>query len=65
MKPLITLREACELTRISRATIYNMIRKGELPVVKLGRRTLIRAEHLAAFIDARTMKPVTPQHGVC
>lgn len=31
----LTLREFCELTRISISTAYRMIRNGDLPAVKL------------------------------
>lgn len=37
-KILLTIPEACELLSISRSTLYALIRRRELPTVKIGAR---------------------------
>lgn len=45
-----TVREACRVSTLGRATIYNHINAGRLRVVRVGGRTLIPAESLHALI---------------
>ena len=47
----LTLREFCELTRISISTAYRMIRNGDLPAVKLnnGRHWKVPADFLPTY----------------
>lgn len=35
-------------------TVYQMIRRGELGYVRVGRRKMVRPDHLQAYIDAHT-----------
>ncbi len=53
MKMAYSIAEACELLSVGRTTLYHAIKAGELQVSKIGRRTVIRAEFLRAFIDSR------------
>lgn len=46
-----TIEEAAEAIGISRATVYRMIRAGELKKFTFGGRTLIRADVVQAAID--------------
>lgn len=41
---LLTVKETCERLRISRATLYNLIKSGKLAVVKIGGKSLIRED---------------------
>ncbi len=43
---LLTIREACERLRISRATLYKLARRGTLTLVKIGGKSLIPEEAL-------------------
>jgi len=45
-----TIREACRVSTLGRATIYNHINAGRLRVVRVGGRTLVPAESLHALI---------------
>ena len=47
----LTLREFCELTRISISTAYRMIRNGDLPAVELnnGRHWKVPADFLPTY----------------
>lgn len=43
--------EAAELLGVSRAFAYELVARGELPAIRLGRRILIPRHALAAFVD--------------
>lgn len=47
----LTVVEAIELFRISRTKLYELISQGQVDAVKLGRRTLIRANSVRALMD--------------
>lgn len=47
---LLTIREACERLRISRATLYNLARKGKLAFVKIGGKSLVRDDVIHRLI---------------
>lgn len=48
-----TIPQAVDLTGISRSTLYTFIKSKEIPVVKIGQRTLIRHVDLSEFLDQR------------
>jgi excisionase family DNA binding protein len=47
----VTVAEAIQRFGIARTKLYELIREGDIEAVKLGRRTLIRAESARSFID--------------
>ncbi len=47
---LLTVREVCERLRISRATLYNLVKNGKLRLVKIGGKSLIRDEVIHRLI---------------
>ena len=47
----ISVGEAVHRFGIGRTKLYELIGEGEIEAVKLGRRTLIRAGSVRAFID--------------
>lgn len=49
---LLTVPEAATLLRVSRAFTYELIARGDLPVVRLGRRVLIPREELERHVRA-------------
>jgi excisionase family DNA binding protein len=51
---LHTVNESCERLRISRDTLYQLIRTGELPTVKIGKRRFVTATALDEFIENHT-----------
>lgn len=51
--PLLTLEETEQILKVSRGTIYRLMRSGELPVVRIGGRTLVERPVLRDFIAAR------------
>jgi excisionase family DNA binding protein len=53
----VGINEACRLMGISRALIYQLINAGELAVVKIGTRTVIRTDVIQRFLAANTGVP--------
>ncbi|MGK5557676.1 helix-turn-helix domain-containing protein [Actinomadura kijaniata] len=51
---VLTVDEAAERLRVSRWTIYNLIRSNQLRTVKIGRRRLVPAAALAECLDQLT-----------
>lgn len=45
--------DACRFTGISRTTLYLLIARGEIEVVKLGASTLVLTESLRDYIEKR------------
>jgi excisionase family DNA binding protein len=48
-----TRQQVCECLQISLPTFERLIRRGELPIIKVGRRVLIRRRTLEAFLRQR------------
>jgi excisionase family DNA binding protein len=52
---LQSVRETCTQLGIGRTKFYDLLKRGELAgVCRIGRRTLVRSDSVAAFILART-----------
>ncbi len=47
----VTVPNAVKASGLSRTTIYEALKRGELTAVKAGRRTLIRYADLLAYMD--------------
>lgn len=52
-RPVYTIVEACRVSTLGRATIYNHINSGRLRVVRVGGRTLVPVESLHALISGK------------
>ncbi|GLY78472.1 helix-turn-helix domain-containing protein [Actinoallomurus iriomotensis] len=48
---VLTVDEAAERLRVSRWTVYNLIRSNQLRTVKIGRRRLITAAAITECLD--------------
>ncbi len=44
--------EAAQLLGLGRSTVYELVQRGELPVVRVGRAVRIAAEDLQAWVAA-------------
>jgi excisionase family DNA binding protein len=51
LERLRSVREVCYLLGVSRMTVQRLIARGELPVVKLGDRSLFRPADIDALIE--------------
>ena len=51
---VLTVDEAAERLRVSRWTLYNLIRSNQLRTVKIGRRRLVPVNALAECLDQLT-----------
>jgi excisionase family DNA binding protein len=49
----VAVREAARRLSVGKSTVWLLIARGELPVVRIGRRTLIRTIDLEAFAASR------------
>lgn len=47
---LMTIEQVCEVLRVKRARVYELIREGLLPSVRLGRQVRISEDALRAWI---------------
>lgn len=50
---LATPREISAACRISRVTVYSLIRRGRLPAVKLGSAVRVRVSDVRALLEGR------------
>ncbi|MFN2504603.1 MAG: helix-turn-helix domain-containing protein [Acidimicrobiales bacterium] len=50
----VSVEEAAALLGISRALAYELVRRGDLPCLRLGRRVAIPRKALENFIEAAT-----------
>lgn len=53
VKLAFTIPEAVAASGISRSTLYTLIKAKQLPIVKIGQRTLIRYADLSEFLVQR------------
>jgi len=54
---VFTVAEAGELLGISRALVYELVARGDLPVIRLGRRRLVPKVALLALVGAGGTAP--------
>lgn len=50
-----TIEEVAQLLKVSKLTIYDLVKKGELPVFKVGRQMRLASEDLDAYIAKHRM----------
>jgi excisionase family DNA binding protein len=48
-----TVHDFCRWSGIGRSKTYDLIAAGELPILKVGTKTLIRVDDAKAFLDGR------------
>jgi excisionase family DNA binding protein len=56
---LLTAHEVADQLRVSTMTIYRLIRRGELPAVRVGRNYRVRESELEAYLSAQVVDPAT------
>jgi excisionase family DNA binding protein len=58
---VVTIPEAATLLGISRSFAYELAKRGELPVVHLGRRQLVSKAALAKIIESGSVISLAPK----
>jgi excisionase family DNA binding protein len=48
---LLTIREAASVLRIGRSTLYELVGRGEIEVVHIGRAVRVPVDALLAFVE--------------
>jgi excisionase family DNA binding protein len=56
---LLTAAEVADQLRVSTMTIYRLIRRGELPAVRVGRNYRVRGSDLEAYLDGQVVDPAS------
>ena len=56
---LLTAAEVAEQLRVSTMTIYRLIRRGDLPAVRVGRNYRVRERDLEAYLEGQVVDPAS------
>jgi excisionase family DNA binding protein len=56
---LLTAQEVADQLRVSTMTIYRLIRRGELPAVRVGRNYRVLAGELDAYLRGQVVDPAS------
>ena len=59
-KKVASVREAADQLGVSLSTMYEVLRRGDVPSIRLGRRWLIPQQGIDAMLAA-AMRPTPPQ----
>jgi excisionase family DNA binding protein len=51
ISPVLSINEAADVLGIARATLYRLLRTGELQSVRVGKRRKFRPEDLDAYLE--------------
>lgn len=65
LRLLYSVAEADELLGIGRSTAYDLIARGSLPTVRLGRRVIVTRPTLTALFGVEPPLPHELDHGCC
>ena len=57
---VLSVTEAAGMLGISRGLAYELVARGELPSLRLGRRIVVPRRALEALLDAAVEEPVDP-----
>lgn len=49
----MTVNEVAQLMRVSKMTVYRLIKQGDLPAVRIGRGYRLREEDVHRYLDSR------------
>ncbi|MGH2740816.1 MAG: helix-turn-helix domain-containing protein [Actinomycetota bacterium] len=49
----VTVGEVAQLMRVSKMTVYRLIKQGDLPAVRIGRGYRIREQDVHRYLDSR------------
>jgi excisionase family DNA binding protein len=52
---LLTVAEVASVMRVSRMTVYRLIRRGQLQAIRVGRNYRVREDDLSAYLDSQAV----------
>jgi excisionase family DNA binding protein len=52
---LLTVAEVANVIRVSRMTVYRLIRRGQLKAIRVGRNYRVRSDDLNAYLEAQAV----------
>jgi len=55
-KDLLTRKETMEYLRICRGTLDRMMKKHDIPFIKMGKKVLFRKSDIDAFLESKTVR---------
>ena len=55
MSRLLTVAEVATLMRVSRMTVYRLIRRGQLKAIRVGRNYRVRENDLELYLEAQAV----------
>lgn len=64
MKIALSIEEAADYTGIGRNTLRNLVEWGKLPVLKVGRKVLIKSDILEKFMEVNEGKNLRDKSSV-
>jgi len=53
---LLKAKDVAEILQISRAMAYNLMQRGEIPTVRIGKARRVRPEDLIKYIESNTFQ---------
>ena len=56
ISPLLKAKDVAEILKVSRAMAYNLMLRGEIPTVRIGKCRRVRPEDLILYIESNTFK---------
>lgn len=56
MKLTVPISVFCQMVGIGRSTAFNLVRRGEIDVVRIGRKTLITTDSIQRLLDRNLTK---------
>jgi excisionase family DNA binding protein len=62
-KLLYTLADVAAALSVSRSKVYELVRSGALPSVRIGGSRRVRGEDLATYVDSLELVPATARVG--
>jgi excisionase family DNA binding protein len=55
---LLTVAEVANVIRVSRMTVYRLIRRGQLKAIRVGRNYRVREEDLNDYLEAQAVTDI-------
>ena len=57
---LLTVAEVANVIRVSRMTVYRLIRRGQLKAIRVGRNYRVRSDDLNDYLEAQAVTDLGP-----